>query len=128
MPTIFGKLLASTPRFLKIDDQNRGDHSHLTAADECYFLYEYTSRRNYSFSSTNQLISNLKKKPSQASANEFHMCAAALGVRNDPNRPSRRDPRAAADPCAGGHAAAADRKITRPLAMAHASSACAPSA
>jgi predicted amidophosphoribosyltransferase len=71
MPTIFGKLLVSTPRFLKIDDQNRGDHSHLTAADECYFLYEYTSRRNYSFSSTNQLISNLKKKPSQASANEY---------------------------------------------------------
>jgi hypothetical protein len=71
MPTIFGKLLASTPRFLKIDDQNRGDHSHLTAADECYFLYEYTSRRNYSFSSTNQLISNLKKRPSQASANEY---------------------------------------------------------
>jgi hypothetical protein len=71
MPTIFGKLLVSTPRFLKIDDQNRGDHPHLIANDECYFLYEYTSRRNYTFSSTNQLISNLKKKPSQTSANAY---------------------------------------------------------
>jgi predicted amidophosphoribosyltransferase len=78
MPTIFGKLLASTPRFLKIDDQNRGDHSHLTADDECYFLYEYTSHRNYSFSSTNNLISNLKKKPSQTSAAAYKYKLGAM--------------------------------------------------
>jgi hypothetical protein len=42
---------------------NRTDHYHLTADDECCFLYEYTSGKNYSFSETNNLISNLKKKP-----------------------------------------------------------------
>jgi hypothetical protein len=78
MRTIFGKLLASTPRFLKIDDQNRGDHPHLTADDECYFLYEYTSRRTYSFSSTNNLISNLKKKPSQPSAAAYRYKLGAM--------------------------------------------------
>jgi predicted amidophosphoribosyltransferase len=60
---ISGTLL-DKPRFRKIDDQNRGDHSNLTPNDECYFLYEYTSGQNYSFSDTNSLISNLKKKPS----------------------------------------------------------------
>jgi predicted amidophosphoribosyltransferase len=82
MPTISGKLLASTPRFLKIDDQNRDDHPHLTAADECYFLYEYTSRRNYAFSSTNQLISNLKKKPSQANTYKYKLSAMQACTRD----------------------------------------------
>jgi len=51
-------------RFRKIDDQNRGYHHNLTADDDCYFLLEYTSGKNYSFSGTNSLISNLKKPPS----------------------------------------------------------------
>lgn len=38
-------------------------HSYLTEDDECYYLYEYTSRRNFSFSPVNGLISNLKKCP-----------------------------------------------------------------
>lgn len=33
----------------------------LTAADECYFLGEYTARKGYAFSATNQLILNFKK-------------------------------------------------------------------
>jgi len=56
--------LADRVFFSKIDDQNRSDHSDLTADDECYFLFEYTSHKNYSFSKTNSLISNLKKRPS----------------------------------------------------------------
>jgi hypothetical protein len=58
----FGRPLASGPRLLTIDDQSRPDHSNLTPSDDCYYLYEYTARKGYSFSATNNLISNLKKK------------------------------------------------------------------
>lgn len=62
-PTIFGKHLANGLRLQTIDDQSRSDHSRLSAGDECFYLYEYTSRKDFSFSATNNLISNLKKKP-----------------------------------------------------------------
>ncbi|WP_145203803.1 phosphoribosyltransferase [Sphingobium sp. B2] len=48
----------------KITDLERGDHHHLTADDDCYFVGEYTSGAGFSHSSTNQLVLNLKKKPS----------------------------------------------------------------
>lgn len=51
-------------RLTRIDETNIRDHFHLNPSDECYFLFEYTSGYGYSFSSTNSLISNLKKKPS----------------------------------------------------------------
>jgi hypothetical protein len=70
--------LADEPRFRKIDEQNRGDHTNLSAGDGCYFLYEYTSGRNYAFSSTNNLISNLKKKPSQAASPGYHYKRQAI--------------------------------------------------
>jgi hypothetical protein len=54
--------LADGPRFRTIDDQSRSDHSYLTPGDDCNYLYEYTSRKDYSFSATNNLVSNLKKK------------------------------------------------------------------
>jgi predicted amidophosphoribosyltransferase len=54
--------LADGPRLRQIDDQSRPDHFNLSATDECLYLYEYTSGKNYSFSKTNSLISNLKKK------------------------------------------------------------------
>jgi hypothetical protein len=80
------------PRLSLIDDSNRGDHFHLTAADTCLYLYEYTSGRNYAFSATNNLISNLKKKPSQAGQPGFHYkgraiqsCGTALGQALNPN-------------------------------------------
>ena len=50
-----------TARFLEIDDQSRGHHNSLTGDDACYFLYEYTSGKNFSFSETNRLISNLEE-------------------------------------------------------------------
>ena len=52
-------------RLSEIDDHNRGDHSNLTSQDECFYLWEYTSGRDFSFSRANQIISNLKKKPSE---------------------------------------------------------------
>jgi hypothetical protein len=54
--------LADGPRLREIDDQSRLDHSNLSADDKCLYLYEYTSGKDYSFSTTNSLISNLKKK------------------------------------------------------------------
>jgi hypothetical protein len=61
-----------TARFREIDDQNRGHHYNLTADDKCYFLHEYTSGKNYNFSDTNRLISNLKKNPSLRGRAEYH--------------------------------------------------------
>jgi hypothetical protein len=81
-----------TVRVRRIDDQNRSDHYLLTADDECFFLFEYTPRRNYNFSQTNSLISNLKKRPSlQGTAqyryktNAMNECAASLGAVINPH-------------------------------------------
>jgi predicted amidophosphoribosyltransferase len=57
-------------KLTRIDESNIGDHSLLTSADEVYFWREYTSHRNYSFGPGNDLISNLKKKPSTANIYE----------------------------------------------------------
>jgi hypothetical protein len=65
-------------RLSLIDESNRDDHSRLTANDSCYYLFEYTSHRGYSFSSTNQLIANLKKKPSTAGQQGYHYKARAI--------------------------------------------------
>ena len=45
----------------KIDDLTRPDHFYLTPEDACYFLGEYTARKGYAFSPTNQLVLNFKK-------------------------------------------------------------------
>lgn len=78
-------------RLSLIDESNRDDHSRLTAGDNCYFLFEYTSHRGYSFSSTNQLIANLKKKPSTAGQQGYRYkgrailaCARHLGAALNP--------------------------------------------
>jgi hypothetical protein len=75
-----------------IDESNRDDHSRLTADDTCYYLFEYTSHRGYSLSSTNQLIANLKKKPSAAGQQGYHYkvraiaaCARHLGAALNPD-------------------------------------------
>jgi hypothetical protein len=74
---IFGRSLADGPRLLTIDDQSRPDHSNLTPGDDCYYLYEYTSGKNYSFSATNNLISNLKKKLGNPG---YHYKVGAIGA------------------------------------------------
>ena len=48
-------------RLSKIDDLTRPDHTFIEAADECLYLGEYTAKKGYQFSDTNQLIFNLKK-------------------------------------------------------------------
>jgi predicted amidophosphoribosyltransferase len=58
--------LAEGLRLRTIDEQSRPDHARLSSDDQCFYLYEYTSGKNYSFSATNSLISNLKKKPGAA--------------------------------------------------------------
>jgi hypothetical protein len=73
--------------FSKIDDTTIGEHARLLNSDEIYYLFEYTSRSNYSFSSTNQLIANLKKKPSLKATAQYKYkgfaireCAGELAV------------------------------------------------
>ena len=82
-PTIFGEIL---PSFSRLDETNIADHPRLRLEDEVYYLYEYTSGRDYNFSATNNLISNLKKKPSRALLPEYRYkreamraCSALLG-------------------------------------------------
>ena len=48
-------------RLTKVDDLIRPDHWRLTDADDCYFIGEYTASQGYSYSDTNDLISNFKK-------------------------------------------------------------------
>lgn len=50
------------PRFLtEIDDLTRPDHHWLAPTDQCAFLGEYTARKGFSFSATNQVVLNFKK-------------------------------------------------------------------
>jgi hypothetical protein len=39
----------------------RPDHTFLDPGDDCYYLGEYTARAGYAFSTTNDIIQNLKK-------------------------------------------------------------------
>lgn len=57
-----------TLRISQVDESNIADHTRLRADDSCLYIFEYTSRRDYSFSQTNNLINNLKKKPSASAA------------------------------------------------------------
>lgn len=61
---IFGSTSKIVAKFQLIDGLLLNDHYHLSPDDECYFYLEYTSGQNYKFSQANQLIINLKKKPS----------------------------------------------------------------
>ena len=58
-------------RLSQIDDTTRVDHFHLTEADECFYLLEYTSGLNFEFSQANSIISNLKKKPSNRHREDY---------------------------------------------------------
>ena len=48
--------------FTRIDHLTLGEHSHLSADDECYFLREYTARQGFEASDTNRIVLNLKKE------------------------------------------------------------------
>lgn len=47
-------------RFTRIDDLTRSDHNHLLPEDECLFFGDYTARKGWAHSATNQLILNFK--------------------------------------------------------------------
>ncbi len=53
-----------SPTIRRIGELERSDHYYLTADDTCYFFGEYSAREGYNHSSTNQIIFNIKKKPS----------------------------------------------------------------
>ena len=65
-------------RLTAIDASNIGDHVRLSLQDQCYFLFEYTSHKGYSFSATNGLIWNLKKKPSEQHRPGYQYKAQAI--------------------------------------------------
>lgn len=52
-------------RMLQIDETTVEEHFSLASSDFCFYVWEYTAGQRYDFSPTNQLISNLKIKPSQ---------------------------------------------------------------
>ena len=54
---------------LQIDETTVGDHFSLATSDFCFYIWEYTAGQRYDFSPTNQLISNLKIKPTQITTN-----------------------------------------------------------
>ncbi len=65
-------------RLSQIDETNISDHYFLRAGDQCFFLYEYTSRQGLNGGSTNSLILNLKKKPSSFRQQGYHYKAKAI--------------------------------------------------
>lgn len=64
---------------LKIDELTVDEHIFLTLElDECYYLFNYTARKGFSYSECNSLISNLKKKPTTANSQGYHYKAQAI--------------------------------------------------
>ncbi len=53
----------------QIDETTVGQHFLLNSTDVCYHIREYTRRGGFGASPTNNLISNLKKKPSKIQTN-----------------------------------------------------------
>ncbi len=48
-------------RLTKIDELTRGDHTYLDASDECLFFGDYSARKGFSHSATNNVLLNFKK-------------------------------------------------------------------
>ena len=63
--------LTSSTRFRQIDDLTIEYHTLLNSEDNCFFLYERTSGRGYSYSCANQLVANIKKHPVNSSPAEL---------------------------------------------------------
>jgi hypothetical protein len=67
-------------RFIKIDDLIRGDHYFLDREDECYYLLEYFAGKGFGIGGANQLIANLKKKPSQKTQPHYRYKRIAINT------------------------------------------------
>lgn len=80
-----------SPQIRKIGELERPDHWWLKPDHNCYFFGEYTARMGYGHSSTNQIIHNLKKKPSTKGTSQWQhkitamkMIAAAMRAALNP--------------------------------------------
>jgi len=58
-------------RLTKIDELTRGDHNHLLPEDECLFFGDYTARKSWAHSDTNQLILNFKMPAEHKGTNRW---------------------------------------------------------
>jgi hypothetical protein len=67
-----------TFRLTKIDELTIGQHYHLDANDSCYFFGEYTARKGFGFSETNQLIHNFKKSVEKCGSYEYRYKGQAI--------------------------------------------------
>lgn len=56
---------------MEIDESIRQHHYYLEEDDKCYFYGEYTARKGFKFSDTNQLILNLKKTVDKHGTSEW---------------------------------------------------------
>ena len=70
--------VAFPARFTEVDELTRPDHFWLTVKDRCYFLGEYTARRGYAYSQTNNLILNFKKTPDRRGKPEWRYKTSAI--------------------------------------------------
>jgi len=66
-------------RLTEIDDLTRPDHFYLMADDACYFLGEYTARKGFAFSPTNQLVLNFKKSLVKRGSQQWKYKEQAIG-------------------------------------------------
>lgn len=70
-------------RLTLIDKLTRPDHWYLTEEDTCYYYGEYTARKGYAYSETNQLILNLKKSVNRVGRPEYaHKIRAISTIAN----------------------------------------------
>ena len=72
-------------RLTKIDALTRCDHSYLREEDDCFFLGEYSARKCFSHSATNNLIVNVKKPMDRQGRPEWphkarNICKAAAAL------------------------------------------------
>ena len=65
-------------RLTQVDDLTRPDHYYLTAEDQCLYFGEYTARKGFNHSETNQLILNFKKKMDRRGLLEWRYKTAAI--------------------------------------------------
>ena len=65
-------------RLTKIDDLTRPDHTFLEPEDECFYLGEYTARKGFAFSETNNLINNLRKPMGRRGRPEWRYKESAI--------------------------------------------------
>lgn len=71
-------------RLTRIDETSRDQHHFLTADDRCFFFGDFYAGKGYSGGSTNQLITNFKRSPSEINASPkarqfLHYKNAAIG-------------------------------------------------